>query len=196
MLLNDKTIRLLSVDRQPPMIEPFSEGVQGGGIISYGLSHAGYDLRLGTLIRKFKVDCGEVLDPKRFNDEAYLNRVTYTETYKVGDGVIIAPGDGFLGYSQERISIPDWLKGRCLGKSTYARCFVFPNITPLEPGWEGHLTMEISNLGKLPVKVYVGEGIAQLEFEQLTGLPEVNYEQKGGKYQNQGATPVPARVKE
>lgn len=95
----------------------------------------------------------------------------------------------------EYLRIPRHLKGRCVGKSTYARAMIVINTTPLEPGWEGYLTIEIGNVGPCPAVVYAWEGIAQLEFETLTSPPEVDYAQKGGKYNMQGSAPEPPRVR-
>ncbi len=204
MLLNDVSIRELCLSHQPPMIAPFSEGVQGGGVISFGLSHAGYDLRLGYELLVFKNTWNEIIDPKRFRDEEYRRRVfdvvnpgsIYHKTIDGEEAFVIPPHSYALGASLEHLDIPNWLKGRCVGKSTLARCGILINCTPLEPGWRGHLTIEISNITPCPALIYAGEGIAQLEFETLTGPPEVTYEGKQGKYQSQGSSPVPARIKE
>lgn len=198
MMLCDRDIRALCNPTLPQaMISPFSEGVQGGGVISYGLSHAGYDLRLGHELFVFKNSYNEIIDPKRFRDEDYRRRVfDIVFPHKETGAYIIPPHSYALGASFEYIHIPRWLKGRCVGKSTLARCGVLINTTPLEPGWHGHLTIEISNISPCPGLVYAGEGIAQLEFEELKGIPEIDYESKGGKYQAQGSRPVPAKVKE
>lgn len=202
-LLNDRSIRDLSLRHTPPMISPFSEGVQGGSVISYGLSHAGYDLRLGGELLIFKASYGELIDPKRFSNEEYRKRIFDTVPASQGPlhisewGYFIIPPHSYaLGVSLEHLHIPDYIKGRCVGKSTLARCGILINTTPLEPGWYGHLTIEISNITPCPALVYAGEGIAQLEFEMLNSPPEKHYGDKSGKYQNQGANPVPARVKE
>ncbi len=180
------------------MIDPFSEAVSGGGVISYGLSHAGYDLRLGDELMVFKNTWNEIIDPKRFRDEEYRKRVfdivkpTGKGESRPLDSFVIPPHSYALGSSLEYLRIPNHIKGRCVGKSTLARCGILINTTPLEPGWHGHLTIEISNITPCPALIYAGEGIAQLEFETLSSLPETNYE--GKKYQGQGASPVPARV--
>jgi dCTP deaminase len=180
------------------MIEPFSEAVQDRSIISYGLTHAGYDLRLGGHVRIYKDSFGEVIDPLRFAaDPVYWSRV-FDEITNIPDGeAVLVPARGYiLGYSKEYLRIPNNVKGRCVGKSTLARSGVGINTTPLEPGWEGHLTLEIANHSCCPVKVYVGYGICQLEFEMLGQVPETTYADKKGKYQNQDAQPVPPRVKQ
>lgn len=190
MILRDTDIRALCLV-ESPVIEPFSEGVQGGGVISYGLSHAGYDLRLGNKMLVFKNTRNLVVDPKRFKDEVYTHQM-FDEV--VGSIFTIPPHSYVLAFSMELMRIPRWLKGRCVGKSTYARCGLIVNTTPAEPGWCGHLTIEIANTSPCPVMAYAGEGIAQMEFETLTGEPEVDYGQKDGKYQNQSADPIPAKV--
>jgi dCTP deaminase len=173
------------------MIHPFSEGVQGGGVISYGLSHAGYDLRLGEEIFIFKNTYNEIIDPKRFKDEEYRARVfDVIKARKDSPSPYIIPPHSYaLGVSLEYLRMPLDLKGRVVGKSTLARCGVLINTTPLEPGWHGHLTIEISNITPCPAMIYAREGIAQLEFELLSSKPESSYE--GKKYQGQiGVTPA------
>lgn len=202
MLLSDRSIRELCVPDKfgnippNPMLTPFSEGKQDG-VISYGLCSAGYDLRLGNKLLIFKNSYNEVINPKKFKDSNYLKRV-FDEVLPNEDGVYILPsGPSYaLGFSVEHIHIPRTLKGRCVGKSTYARCGVLVNTTPLEPGWKGHLTIEISNISPCPVMIFANEGIAQLEFEILNFVPECDYESKGGKYNNQGPEPIAARVKD
>jgi dCTP deaminase len=196
-LLSDNEIRQLCIAPlyygNHPMIEPFSETVSGNGVISYGICSAGYDLRLGPEIFKFRTDCGEIINPKRFGDPEYRRKVFEVCVYKDGDMVIIPPGHYILGSSVEYLRIPRHLKGRCVGKSTNARCLILINTTPAEPEWEGHLTIEIGNVGQLPACVFVGEGIAQMEFEVLSAEPLVSYKDKGGKYQAQRGV-TPARV--
>ncbi len=196
MLLVDYQIRGLctTIDDPYPLIEPFSEAVSGGGLISHGLTSAGYDLRLANEILIFKNTYGEEIDPKRFKDEAYKNRMF--DKLMIGDNqpVIIPAHSYILGMSYEYLRIPKHLKGRVVGKSTYARCGIICNLTPLEPEWEGNLTLEISNATPLPAKVYVMEGIAQIEFELLSGIVETTYARKNGQYQRQTEV-TPARVK-
>lgn len=200
MLANDVLIRKLSTEgfnngdgRFLKMIEPFSESVSCGGVISYGLTSAGYDLTLGKEILMFDPACMEVVDPKRFGNDEYRQRVFRKTSHAspgpgfYRNGFVIPPHGYILGTSRERLRIPRFLKGRCVGKSTYARCGILVNTTPLEPGWEGLLTLEIGNITPCPAVVYIGEGIAQVEFEYLTAPPEKDYAQKGGKYQNQEA---------
>lgn len=222
MLLPDHVIRHLSVNPSVPaschcwhpesfrrvldghpLLHPFSEQVNDG-VISYGLSHAGYDLRLGDELLLFKNTYNEVIDPKRFKDDKYrskvfdqvLSSVTLCGLNVTGRGFLIPPHSYALGASLEYIRMPRWLKGRCVGKSTLARCGILINTTPIEPGWHGHLTIEISNITPCPALVYAREGIAQLEFEIMESEPEQDYGDKGGKYQGQQSGPVPARIKE
>ena len=200
----------------PIMIEPFSEAVSGGGVISWGVSHAGYDLRLGPEILLFKNSSMQTVDPKAFGDEHYRKRMFDEWVYSkepvseeiqhlvhhwklngldvtqggCDNGYVIPPNSYILGRSFEYLRIPRHLKGRCVGKSTMARSGIIINTTPLEPGWIGYLTIEIGNITPCPAKVFVGEGIAQLEFELLSQSPEKDYAQKRGVYQNQtGVTP-------
>lgn len=193
MILTDKTIRELCLG-PCRMVEPFSETVGEGGVISYGLCSAGYDLRLAPEVFLFKSSYGEILDPKKFKDKDYVRRVF--EELDTGDGTVVVPPNSYvLARSFEYLRIPRHLKARCTGKSTYARVGVLVNTTPLEPGWHGHLTVEIGNVTPCPVRLYVGEGVCQVEFEELGGLPEYDYTQKsgGGKYQGQTGV-TPARV--
>lgn len=192
MILNDKDIRDLCLRHDPPMITPFSEAVKGGGVISYGLSAAGYDIRLGPDFRIFKGSYCEFSDPKRMSDENYLERM-FDKIYETS-GPVRIPANGYLlASSLEYFHVPDYVQGHCFGKSTLARTGIIVNVTPLEPAWFGHLTIEISNAGPCPAVVYAGEGIAQIVFHQLTSVPETTYADKKGKYQGQTGVTV-ARV--
>jgi dCTP deaminase len=199
-ILVDHQIRRMCHPKSPdsfkPMLAPFSEGKQDG-VISYGLTSAGYDLRLGRQVFVFKNSFNELMDPKRLKqDEAYLNRVFDVRKDMADGTMVVLPAHSYLlAYSLEYIWLPGNIKGTCVGKSTLARCGLIVNTTPLEPGWHGHLTIEIGNISPCPVPIYVGEGIAQLEFHVLGGIPEIDYAKKGGKYQGQGAEPVPGTVK-
>jgi len=182
-------------DTKVPMIEPFSEAVSGNGVISYGVTSAGYDLRLGSEVSVFKNTSGEVMDPKRQREEGYREKMfDVFRDLAVGQRVLLPPNGYALGVAVERMDIPRWLKGRVVGKSTMARCGILINCTPIEPGWRGHLTIEISNISSCPAAIYIGEGIAQTEFELLSSIPEISYDDKRGKYQDQPRSPVPARV--
>jgi dCTP deaminase len=186
------------------MIKPFSEAVSGEGRISYGLTSSGYDFRLAPELRYFKTmghHGVETIDPKRFKTIEYIERVTEkvvvepwvdSKGNECSGGVFTLPPRGYvLGRSVEYFNIPSSVQGRCLGKSTYARCGILINATPLEPGWEGHLVVEIANCTDLPVALYINEGIGQVVFYRLDGLPEVDYRQKSGKYQGQTGVTMP-----
>lgn len=191
MLLSDGEIRNLAYSHR--MIEPFSEPRAGGGIISFGLTSAGYDLRLAPEVWIFNPYRGELIDPKRFADPVYKESMFYLAPI-MNDTFILPANCYCLGRSYEYLRIPRHLKARCVGKSTLARSGILINTTPLEPEWEGHLTIEIGNVTSCPAKVYVMEGIAQLEFEVLSSSPETSYKDKGGQYQSQTGV-TPARVK-
>lgn len=197
-LLVDWEIRKLTL--QERMLDPFAEADQSEGRVSSGLTHAGYDLRLGNSVLVYKNTMNEIISPKRMkSDKEYQDRIfDRFDNLIEGAAVIIPPHGYILAYSLEYIRMPNWLKGRCVGKSSNARCGVLVNTTPLEPGWKGHLTIEVANITPCPVEVYVGEGIAQLEFDTLHATPEKDYSAKkgGGKYQDQGPEPVTAKVKE
>lgn len=173
-----------------PMIDPFCEAVSGNGVIGYGLSSCGYDIRLGNEVWYLK-SSGETINPKKFKDPEYRDRVMDRRYFEDGAEVTIPANGYILGVSKEYFRIPRTVAGRCEGKSTYARCAVQINITKLEPEWEGYLTIEIANGGPSPIIVFAGEGICQISFETLSGRPEKTYKDKGGKYQKQvGVTPA------
>lgn len=158
------------------MIEPFEEGGTRKGIISYGLSSYGYDLRLADEFMAIGETSGAVLDPKGFQGEVK----------KTNEGPFALPARSFvLGRSVEYFRIPRNVIGLCFGKSTYARCGVLVNVTPLEPEWEGYITISIGNTAPLPVLLYPGEGIAQVVFIESDELCEVSYGDRKGKYQKQ-----------
>jgi dCTP deaminase len=174
-----------------PMVEPFCEETRGNKTISYGLTSGGYDLRLDNEIKKFRIDSGEVIDPKRMDDPSYCQRVFEDCHYPDGHRLIIPPGHYFLGKTKEYLRIPRRCEGIVVGKSTLARCLSLVNVTPAEPEWKGHLTLEIGNVGHLPACVYIGEGICQMQFQVLSSSPDRSYADKKGKYQNQqGVTPA------
>ena len=187
MILNDNEIRSLCnapdfIDRKP-MISPFEDGqirkVEDQRVISYGTSSFGYDMRVSDEFKLFTNTNATVVDPKQFDTRALIDA-------QVGeDGSVIIPPNSFtLCRSLEYFHMPEDVVAICLGKSTYARCGLIVNVTPLEPGWNGHLTIEISNTTSLPVKVYAHEGIAQLLFFR-GNRPLVTYADRGGKYQGQ-----------
>lgn len=192
MILSDKTIRRNCVKTEwwdkdyKAIIEPFVEETKGNDIISYGLSSSGYDMRLGNEVWVFKNTFGEVVNPKKFKADPDYARKLFDIRTEPDHTEIIIPGNGYiLGTSVEYFRMPPYLMGIVLGKSTYARCGLIVNCTPLEPGWEGNLTIEISNSNPAPASVFVGEGVAQLLLFLLDQVPEKNYKDKGGKYQSQ-----------
>ena len=168
------------------MIEPFADrqirNGENGGIISYGVSSFGYDLRAAREWKIFVNTFSTIVDPKNFDPRAFIDFE--------GDEVIIPPNSFVLARSIEYMRIPDNVMVVALGKSSYARCGIVANVTPLEPGWEGHVTLEFSNTTPLPAKMYANEGCVQLLF--FEGLkPEVTYRDRKGKYQGQTGVTLP-----
>ncbi len=172
MVIPDFMIRQLS--REHGMIEPCAEPTSGG-IVSYGISSYGYDMRLSDEFKVYQPDGHRVVDPKQARSEDFKD-------FK-GPELTLPPQTFCLGRSLEYFRIPRNVITICTGKSTYARCGVLVNVTPLEPEWEGHVTMQIVNTTPMPVKIYAQEGIAQVLFLQSEAMPEVSYADKGGKYQ-------------
>lgn len=164
------------------MITPFEDRLVRQGVISYGLSSFGYDLRAAPEWRIFVNVFNTVVDPKNFD----LRGLVEAE----GDTCIIPPNSFVLTRSVEYLRIPEDVMVIALGKSSYARCGIVANVTPLEPGWEGHVTLELSNTTPLPAKVYANEGIVQLLFFQGE-KPEVSYASRQGKYQGQRGVTLP-----
>ncbi len=164
------------------MIDPFEEHLVREGVISYGLSSFGYDLRAAPEWKVFTDVYGAVVDPKRFDERAFVTIEA--------EEVLIPPNSFALTRSIEYIRMPENVLGIALGKSTYARCGIVVNVTPLEPGWEGHVTLEISNTTPLPAKVYAGEGIVQIIFLE-SDRPETTYADRRGKYQGQRGVTLP-----
>lgn len=160
------------------MIDPFEAILQTKGVVSYGVSSMGYDIRVSDEFRVFTNVYGETVDPKHMQEQSMV-------TMKVASYCIIPPNSFALGKSVERFKIPRNVLGLCVGKSTYARCGIIVNVTPLEPGWEGILTIEISNTTPLPAKVYANEGIAQVLFFEVDQEPMETYDSRKGKYQGQ-----------
>jgi dCTP deaminase len=181
-VLVDWQIRALCEQEEYKLLTPFSEAVSGGGIISYGLSSAGYDLRLGTEFSSFgrndRFPPGTAINPKNF-DKKILTTYTANKPFQ------IAPGSYLLGKSLEYIRMPRGVIGRCVGKSTLARAGLLINTTEVEPGWEGELVIEIKNCTDFPFWMFPGEGICQIVFHELSAQPQVSYDQKNGKYQGQ-----------
>jgi dCTP deaminase len=178
MILNDLRIReLCSGDK--PMIDPYKPLLSQEGMISYGASSFGYDMRAGNYWKVFTDMYTAVIDPK-------CKGQRYFEDFEIPDHeAIILPPNGYaLTHSKEYVRMPRNVTGLCIGKSTYARVGIHVNITPLEAGWEGQVTIEISNATRLPIKVYAGEGIMQVLFFQGED-PECSYADRNGKYQGQ-----------
>ena len=162
------------------MIEPFAEGqvreTEGGAqVISYGVSSYGYDLRVSDEFKVFTDVFSTVVDPKAFDERSFVDMKT--------DECIIPPNSFALSRSVEYFRIPRDVLTVCLGKSTYARCGIIVNVTPFEPEWEGHVTLEISNTTPLPAKIYANEGLAQVLFFEAAEICETSYADRGGKYQ-------------
>ena len=165
------------------MLEPFEERLQRNGVISYGLSSMGYDIRVTDEFKIFTNVKQAVIDPKQFNTDSFVDVKATT--------CVIPPNSFALARSVEYFRLPRSVMGICLGKSSYARCGIVVNITPLEPEWEGHLTIEISNTTPLPARIYSFEGIAQVLFLEAGSLPEVSYADRKGKYQSQQGITLP-----
>ena len=183
MLKSDKWIRKMC--QETKMIDPFVEKQVADGKVSYGLSSYGYDIRLADEYKIFTNVYGAVIDPKAFDPKAFVD-------FK-GPTCIVPPNSFALARTMERFKIPRNVLAICLGKSTFARCGLIVNVTPLEPTWEGYLTLEISNTTPLPAKVYSGEGIAQLLFLESDEVCETAYADRKGKYMDQVGV-VPPRM--
>jgi dCTP deaminase len=165
------------------MIRPFAQEQVAKGAISYGVSSYGYDMRIADEFRIFtNINCA-IVDPKNFDNNSFV-------TVK-GDTCIVPPNSFALGRSVEYFKIPRNVLTICLGKSTYARCGIIINVTPFEPEWEGHVTIEISNSTPLPARIYANEGIAQVIFLESDEDCRVSYRDRKGKYQGQVGVTLP-----
>lgn len=180
MVKNDRWIREMA---EKGMIKPFDKNQVREGVISYGVSSYGYDMRVADEFKIFSNIDNAVIDPKNFN------KTNFTD-FK-GDVCVIPPNSYALGRSLEYFKIPRDVLVICLGKSTYARCGIVVNVTPLEPEWEGYITIEISNTAPVPAKIYSNEGLAQLIFLGASEICEVSYADKAGKYQAQKGITLP-----
>ena len=181
-LKNDRWIRRMAIEHR--MIEPFVDyDGKKRGVISFGLSSYGYDLRVADEYKVFTNVRSTIVDPKEFAPDSFVD-------FK-GDICIIPPNSFALARSIERFRIPRNALGLCIGKSSYARCGIICNITPLEPLWEGTLTLEISNTTPLPAKIYSGEGLAQVLFLESDEECEVAYADRAGKYMHQTGITLP-----
>ncbi len=178
---SDKWIRGMCENHD--MIDPFESGQVRDGKISYGLSSYGYDIRVSSEFKVFTNVHNSIVDPKTFDDRSFVDIK--------GPECIIPPNSFALARTEEYFQIPRYVLVVCVGKSTYARCGLIVNVTPLEPTWEGYLTLEISNTTPLPAKVYGGEGIAQLLFFEGDEEPETAYADRQGKYMDQTGVTLP-----
>ena len=169
------------------MISPFEpdqiKSLAGNKVISYGTSSYGYDVRCSSNFKVFTNINSAVIDPKNFDTNSFVD-------YE-GDTCIIPPNSFALASTIEYFKIPRSVLTICLGKSTYARCGIIVNVTPLEPEWEGHVTLEFSNTTTLPAKIYANEGVAQMLFFESDTVCETSYKDRGGKYQKQTGVTLP-----
>jgi len=177
----DHWIRKMAIEKK--MIEPFADRQVREGVISYGLSSYGYDIRVSDEFKIFTNVYSTMVDPKHFDNRSMID-------FK-GDVCVIPPNSFALGKTIEYFRIPRDVLTICLGKSTYARCGIIVNVTPFEPEWEGYVTLEISNTAPLPAKIYANEGIAQVIFFVADEQCEISYADKKGKYQAQQSIVLP-----
>ncbi|MEW5705080.1 MAG: dCTP deaminase [Pseudomonadota bacterium] len=180
-IMSDRWIREMATTAG--MIEPFVESQKREGVISFGLSSYGYDARAADEFKVFTNIDSAVVDPKAFSVQSFVNRQ--------GPVCIIPPNSFVLARTVEYFRIPRDVLVICLGKSTYARCGIIVNVTPLEPEWEGHVTLEFSNTTPLPAKVYANEGACQFLFLKGNELCEVSYKDRAGKYMGQRGVTLP-----
>ncbi len=177
--------------RETIEIEPFEESRKRPGRISFGVSSYGYDVRVGSRFKIFTntVSGGvAVVDPKAFRSDLFVS----VDTAETGlDHIVVPPNSFALAETVEVFRIPRDVIAICVGKSTYARCGIIVNVTPLEPEWRGKVTLEISNTTPLPAKIYANEGIAQILFLRAERACEVSYADKAGKYQDQAGLTLP-----
>ncbi len=182
---SDRWIRQMALERG--MIEPFEPGqvreVAGERIISYGTSSYGYDVRCSSEFKIFTNINSSIVDPKHFDARSFVD--------VQGEVCIIPPNSFALARTVEYFRIPRDVLTICLGKSTYARCGIIVNVTPLEPEWEGHVTLEFSNTTPLPARIYANEGVAQFVFLGADEVCETSYADRGGKYQGQRGVTLP-----
>lgn len=185
---SDRWIRKMAEEHG--MIEPYEPGQvrfndAGDKLVSYGTSSYGYDVRCAREFKVFTNVHSAIVDPKNFDENSFIDIV--------GDECIIPPNSFALARTVEYFRIPRDVLTICLGKSTYARCGIIVNVTPLEPEWEGHVTLEFSNTTTLPARIYAGEGVAQMLFFQSDAddVCETSYKDRGGKYQGQVGVTLP-----
>ncbi len=180
-VMPDTWIRKMAVEHG--MIAPFTEAQRRDGVISYGVSSYGYDARVSDEFKIFTNVDSAVVDPKNFSDAGFVDRKT--------DICVIPPNSFALARTVEHFRIPRDVLVICLGKSTYARCGIIVNVTPLEPEWEGHVTLEFSNTTPMPARIYANEGAAQFIFLKADSVCETSYADRKGKYQGQTGVTLP-----
>jgi dCTP deaminase len=180
-LKSDRWIRKMALEHD--MINPFAEKQMREGVVSYGVSSYGYDLRVSDEFKIFTNVMSAIVDPKHFDERSFVTVRT--------ECAIIPPNSFALARSVEYFKIPRDVLTICVGKSTYARCGIIVNVTPFEPEWEGFVTLEISNTTPLPAKIYANEGLCQILFFQSDEPCEVSYKDKKGKYQAQTGIVLP-----
>ena len=180
-IMSDNWIKKMSLEQG--MIEPFVDGQKKDGTISFGLSSYGYDARVSEDFKIFTNVDSALVDPKNFDDKGFDDRP--------GKECIIPPNSFALARTVEYFRIPRDVLVVCLGKSTYARCGIIVNVTPLEPEWEGHVTLEFSNTTPLPAKIYANEGGCQFLFYKGEAPPEISYKDRKGKYMKQTGVTLP-----
>ena len=180
-VLSDKWIKEMAKTHN--MISPFEDKQVRGTKISYGLSSFGYDARVSNEFKIFTNINSEIIDPKNFKQNNFIS--------KNGEECIIPPNSFVLSSTVEYFKIPNNIMVICLGKSTYARCGIIVNVTPLEPSWEGHVTLEFSNTTPLPAKIYANEGVAQFIFLKGNEKPDITYADRNGKYMKQSGVTLP-----
>ena len=180
-VLSDKWIKEMAKTHN--MISPFEDKQVRGTKISYGLSSFGYDARVSNEFKIFTNINSEIIDPKNFKQNNFVS--------KNGEECIIPPNSFVLSSTVEYFKIPNNIMVICLGKSTYARCGIIVNVTPLEPSWEGYVTLEFSNTTPLPAKIYANEGVAQFIFLKGNEKPDITYADRNGKYMKQSGVTLP-----
>jgi deoxycytidine triphosphate deaminase len=178
---SDKWIKQMAKDHK--MISPFEDKQVRGDKISFGVSSYGYDARVSNEFKIFTNVNSEIVDPKNFKPTNFVT--------KKSSECIIPPNSFVLASTIEYFKVPKNILVICLGKSTYARCGIIVNVTPLEPGWEGHVTLEFSNTTPLPAKIYANEGAAQFVFLKGSEVPETTYADRNGKYMGQTGVTLP-----
>jgi len=181
MIKSDRWIRTMALEHG--MIDPFEDRQVREGVISYGVSSYGYDMRVADEFRIFHNALSPLVDPKAFDERSFIEFS--------GDSCIIPPNSFALARSVEYFRIPRDVLTICVGKSTYARCGIITNVTPFEPEWEGHVTLEFSNTTPLPAKIYANEGVAQVLFLESDEVCETSYADRGGKYMRQTGVTLP-----